>query len=100
MQRSSDKQFGCVEAAHYLHMNDADGTGSSSPQIADGEVIRSESDPTFSPIHDHLHPAFGLGAFSKRFPSRLSPPGRRCTHPPRLRLTQLETRTPFLNRRL
>ena len=66
------------------------------------KVIRVavQLDPTFVPVHDHLHAAFGFGALPKHIPSRLSPPGRRCTHPPRLRLTRLETRTLLFYRKL
>ena len=63
--------------------------------------LRRESDPgvaaqpdlPFVAVHDHLHAPFRLSALAKYLPSRLSPPGRRCTHPPRLWLTRLETRT-------
>jgi len=62
--------------------------------------VRNTPGPTLAPAHDHLHTAFGLSAFSKYFPSRLSPPGRRCTHPLRLRLTRLGTGTLLLDRKL
>lgn len=66
------------------------------------KVIRVavQFDPTFVPVHDHLHAAFGFGALPKHIPSRLSPPGRRCAHPPRLRLARLETRTLLFYRKL